>query len=31
MMLLHLLFVIKWLQETKGKSLETIQHQLGIE
>ena len=31
MMVLHLLFVLKWLPETKGKSLEAIQHQLGIE
>ena len=30
MMVLHLLFVLKWLPETKGKSLESIQHQLGI-
>ena len=31
MMVLHLLFVLKWLPETKGKSLESIQEQLGIE
>ncbi len=31
MMVVHLLFVVKWLPETKGKSLESIQHQLGIE
>lgn len=31
MMLLHLLFAWKWLPETKGRSLESIQHQLGIE
>ena len=31
MMVLHLIFVLKWLPETKGKSLEAIQHQLGIE
>lgn len=30
MMLLHLIFVWKWLPETKGKSLETIQKELGI-
>lgn len=30
MMLLHLIFVWKWLPETKGKSLETIQNDLGI-
>lgn len=30
MMVLHLLFVLKWLPETKGKSLESIQEQLGI-
>lgn len=31
MMLLHLIFVWKFLPETKGKSLESIQRQLGIE
>ena len=31
MMLLHLVFVWKFLPETKGKSLEAIQKQLGIE
>lgn len=31
MMLLHLVFVWKWLPETKGKSLETIQKELGIQ
>jgi MFS family permease len=31
MMVLHLFFAWKWLPETKGKSLESIQHQLGIE
>ncbi|MBC7827778.1 MAG: sugar porter family MFS transporter [Chitinophagaceae bacterium] len=31
MMLLHLVFVWKWLPETKGKSLEQIQKELGIE
>lgn len=30
MMLLHLIFVWKWLPETKGRSLETIQLELGI-
>ena len=30
MMLLHLLFVWRWLPETKGRSLETIQKELGI-
>ena len=30
MMLLHLIFVWKWLPETKGKSLEKIQQELGI-
>jgi sugar porter (SP) family MFS transporter len=30
MMLLHLLFVLKFLPETKGKSLEKIQEELGI-
>ena len=30
MMLLHLVFVWKWLPETKGKSLEKIQQELGI-
>lgn len=30
MMLLHLIFVWKWLPETKGRSLETIQRELGI-
>ena len=31
MMLLHLFFVVKFLPETKGKSLENIQKELGIE
>lgn len=31
MMLLHLIFVWKFLPETKGRSLETIQKELGIE
>ncbi|HLY71455.1 MAG TPA: sugar porter family MFS transporter [Puia sp.] len=31
MMLLHLIFVVKFLPETKGKSLENIQKELGIE
>src|ERR1035437_7690837 len=31
MMLVHLLFVWKWLPETKGRSLEMIQKELGIE
>jgi MFS transporter, SP family, xylose:H+ symportor len=31
MMLLHLIFVWKWLPETKGKSLERIQQELGIQ
>lgn len=31
MMLLHLIFVWRWLPETKGRSLETIQKELGIE
>jgi MFS transporter, SP family, xylose:H+ symportor len=31
MMLLHLFFVVKFLPETKGKSLESIQKELGIE
>src|SRR5579871_1312801 len=31
MMLLHLFFVLKFLPETKGKSLENIQKELGIE
>ena len=31
MMLLHLIFVWKWLPETKGKSLEKIQQELGIQ
>ena len=31
MMLLHFIFVWKWLPETKGKSLEEIQAELGIE
>ena len=30
MMFLHLVFVWKWLPETKGKSLEKIQQELGI-
>lgn len=30
MMLLHLIFVWKWIPETKGKSLEKIQQELGI-
>jgi hypothetical protein len=30
MMLLHFIFVWKWLPETKGKSLEKIQKELGI-
>jgi hypothetical protein len=30
MMLLHLIFVWRWLPETKGRSLETIQKELGI-
>jgi MFS transporter, SP family, xylose:H+ symportor len=31
MMALHLFFVWKWLPETKGRSLETIQKELGIQ
>jgi hypothetical protein len=31
MMLLHLLFVWKMMPETKGRSLEEIQKELGIE
>jgi len=31
MMALHLIFVWKWLPETKGKSLEKIQQELGIQ
>lgn len=30
MMLLHLIFVVKWLPETKGKSLEQIQREMHI-
>jgi hypothetical protein len=31
MMVLHLIFVVRFLPETKGKSLEQIQQELGIE
>jgi hypothetical protein len=31
MMVLHFIFVWKWIPETKGKSLEEIQMELGID